>query len=203
MIVDPKPGYFRQHVFNTQPRREGNTVSQSNYLPPTTLVIGGARSGKSAYAERLVEESGLKPVYLATATTGDDEMSERIRIHKERRGEVWSTVEEPLALTTAIQEHSNIGSAILVDCLTLWLSNLMTLSRDIEQETQELAAMLPDLNGPVVFVTNEVGLGIVPANELARAFRDHAGRLNQAVAQTSDRVVMMISGLPMTLKPNG
>lgn len=178
-------------------------MSQTNSLPPITLVIGGARSGKSTYAERLIEESGLKPVYLATATTGDDEMSERIRIHKERRGDVWSTVEEPLALTTAIQEHSNNGSAILVDCLTLWLSNLMTLSRDIEQETQELAAMLPSLNGPIVFVTNEVGLGIVPANELARAFRDHAGRLNQTVAQTSDRVVMMISGLPMTLKPNG
>jgi adenosylcobinamide kinase/adenosylcobinamide-phosphate guanylyltransferase len=203
VIVDPKPGYFHQHVFNTPPRREGNTVSQTNSLPPITLVIGGARSGKSTYAERLIEESGLKPVYLATATSGDDEMSERIRIHKERRGDVWSTVEEPLALTTAIQEHSNNDSAILVDCLTLWLSNLMTLSRDIEQETKKLASMLSDLNGPVVFVTNEVGLGIVPANELARAFRDHAGRLNQAVAQTSDRVVMMISGLPMTLKPNG
>ena len=118
-------------------------MSQTNSLPPITLEIGGARSGKSTYAERLIEESSLKPVYLATATTGDDEMSERIRIHKERRGDVWSTVEEPLALTTAIQEHSNNGSAILVDCLTLWLSNLMTLSRDIEQETQELAAMLP------------------------------------------------------------
>lgn len=178
-------------------------VSQSNYLPPTTLVIGGARSGKSAYAERLVEESGLKPVYLATATTGDDEMSERIRIHIERRGNVWSTVEEPLALTAAIQEHSNNGSAVLVDCLTLWLSNLMTLSRNIEQETHELTATLPNLNGPVVFVTNEVGLGIVPANELARTFRDHAGRLNQAVAHASDHVVMMISGLPMSLKSNG
>jgi adenosylcobinamide kinase/adenosylcobinamide-phosphate guanylyltransferase len=162
VIVDPKPGYFRQHVFNTQPRREGNTVSQSNFLPPTTLVIGGARSGKSAYAERLVEGSGLKPVYLATATTGDDEMSERIRLHRERRGDVWSTIEEPLALTTAIQEHSNNGSVVLVDCLTLWLNNLMALSRDIEQETQELAAMLASLNGPVVFVTNEVGLGIGP-----------------------------------------
>ena len=178
-------------------------VSQLNSLPPTSLVIGGARSGKSAYAERLVEDSGLKPVYLATATTGDDEMSERIRLHRERRGDLWSTIEEPLALTTAIQEHSNTGSAVLVDCLTLWLSNLMTLSRDIEQETQELAAMLPSLDGPVVFVTNEVGLGIVPANELARAFRDHAGRLNQAVARASDHVVIIISGLPMTLKPNG
>ena len=178
-------------------------MSQSNFLPPATLVIGGARSGKSAYAEKLVEESGLTPVYLATATTGDDEMSERIRVHRERRGDVWSTVEEPLALTAALREHSNSGSAVLVDCLTLWLSNLMTLSRDIEQETQELAAMLPSLDGPVVFVTNEVGLGIVPANELARAFRDHAGRLNQAVALASDRVVVMISGLPMTLKPNG
>ncbi len=171
-------------------------------LPPVTLVIGGARSGKSAYAERLVEESGLAPVYLATATAGDGEMSERIRQHKSRRGERWKTVEEPLSLLSALKDHAAASNAVLVDCLTLWLSNLMTLSRDIGAETADLVSGLADLDGPVVFVTNEVGLGIVPANDLARAFRDHAGHINQAVALASDRTVMMVAGLPMTLKPD-
>lgn len=177
-------------------------MSMSNSLPPVTLVLGGARSGKSAYAERLVEESGLTPVYLATATAGDGEMSDRIRAHQSRRGEHWQTVEAPLGLVPAIAEHSTPQSAILVDCLTLWLSNLMTLSRDIAEETATLISGLATLPGPVVFVTNEVGLGIVPANDLAREFRDHAGHLNQAVALASDRTVMMISGLPMILKPD-
>ncbi len=182
------------------PRREGNRVSNKGYLPPVSLVIGGARSGKSAYAETLIEESGLTPVYLATATAGDSEMTDRIRRHQERRGDIWQTVEEPLDLVSALKEASSAESAVLVDCLTLWLSNLMTLSRDIEHETASLTTSFPYLTGPIIFVTNEVGLGIVPANDLARAFRDHAGRLNQAVAAKADHVTMMISGLPMTLK---
>ena len=175
-------------------------MSNKGYLPPVSLVIGGARSGKSAHAESLIKESGLTPVYLATATAGDGEMTDRIRRHQERRGDIWQTVEEPLDLVSALKEASSAESAVLVDCLTLWLSNLMTLSRDIEHETASLTAAFPYLTGPIIFVTNEVGLGIVPANDLARAFRDHAGRLNQAVAAKADRVTMMISGLPMTLK---
>jgi len=175
-------------------------VSSKGSLPPVSLVIGGARSGKSAHAEALIEESGLTPVYLATATAGDGEMTERIRQHQERRGDTWNTVEEPLDLVSALKAVSSAESAVLVDCLTLWLSNLMTLSRDVEQETASLTAAFPSLTGPVVFVTNEVGLGIVPANELAREFRDHAGRLNQAIAAKADRVTMMVSGLPMPLK---
>lgn len=177
-------------------------MSLTKTLPPCTLIIGGARSGKSAYAEKLSEESGLTPCYLATATTGDDEMSERIRVHRERRGDIWTTIEEPLDLCGALHTHCEKEKVILVDCLTLWLSNLMTLSRDIERATEDLVTCLPNLPGPVIFVTNEVGLGIVPANDLARAFRDHAGRLNQAVALASDNVVMMMSGLPMKLKPS-
>lgn len=175
------------------------TVSAS--LPPITLVLGGARSGKSAYAEQLVLESGLRPVYLATGTGGDEEMSDRIRVHRQRRGDLWTTIEEPLDITPRLRTLAVDGSAVLLDCLTLWLSNLMTLSRNIENETRDLVEGLRGLSGPVVIVTNEVGLGIVPANDLARQFRDHAGRLNQAVASASDRVVLMVAGLPMSLTP--
>ena len=181
------------------PRREGAAVSSTNSLPPVTLVLGGARSGKSAYAEGLVAESGFAPVYLATATSGDDEMSERVRAHRERRGDAWTTIEEPLDIAQALSHHSASDNAILVDCLTLWLSNLMTLSRDIDAETERLVSVLPSLPSPVVFVTNEVGLGIVPANDLARAFRDHAGKLHQSIACAADRVVLMVAGLPMSL----
>ena len=175
-------------------------MSIKDSLPPITLVIGGARSGKSEHAELLVAQSGLSPFYLATATAGDGEMMNRIIQHQERRGDKWQTVEEPVNLVAALQKASSTESAVLVDCLTLWLSNLMTLSRDIECETRALTAALPSLTGPVVFVTNEVGLGIVPANSLAREFRDHAGQLNQAVAFAANHVTMMVSGLPMTLK---
>lgn len=175
-------------------------MSIKGSLPPITLVIGGARSGKSEHAELLVAQSGLSPFYLATATAGDGEMMNRIIQHQKRRGDKWQTVEEPVNLVTALKKASSEKSAVLVDCLTLWLSNLMALSRDIECETRALTAALPSLTGPVVFVTNEVGLGIVPANSLAREFRDHAGQLNQAVAFAADHVTMMVSGLPMTLK---
>jgi adenosylcobinamide kinase/adenosylcobinamide-phosphate guanylyltransferase len=170
-------------------------------LPPLTLVLGGARSGKSAYAERLIEQSGLTPIYLATAEAGDPEMAARIRRHKERRGRRWRTVEEPLSLLPALQRHGGPGNAMLVDCLTMWLANLMGASRDVEAETDTLIAGLDSLPGPVVFVSNEVGLSIVPANAMARDFRDRAGRLNQAVARAADRAVMLIAGLPLELKP--
>ena len=175
-------------------------VTKSETLPPVTLVLGGARSGKSAYAENLIETSGLNPVYLATAEAGDDEMAERIRRHRARRGDRWRTIEEALSLLPALQRHTAPGSAVLVDCLTLWLANLMGASSDIEAESDVLVAGLKALAGPVVFVSNEVGLGIVPANAMAREFRDHAGRLNQAVAMAADRAVMLVAGLPLDLK---
>ena len=141
------------------PRREGATVSITKSLPPVTLVLGGARSGKSAYAEGLVADSGLAPVYLATATSGDDEMSERVRAHRERRGDAWTTIEEPLDIAQALSHHSASDKAILVDCLTLWLSNLMTLSRDIDAETERLVSVLPSLPSPSYSSPTKSALG--------------------------------------------
>lgn len=166
----------------------------------STLVLGGARSGKSAYAEALVESQPGACLYLATATAGDVEMQDRIRHHKARRGPRWATVEEPIALTGTLQRLAGQGQAVLVDCLTLWLSNLMAADRDVEDEIASLAAALPSLGGPVVLVSNEVGLGIVPDNALARRFRDNAGRLHQAVAAVVPAMVFMAAGLPLHLK---
>ncbi len=166
----------------------------------TTFVLGGARSGKSRLAEQLVEESGRDPVYIATATAGDGEMTDRIAEHRRRRGDRWRTVEEPVDLCAALQDASGPNTAVLVDCLTLWLTNLMLRDADIGAETGKLVNLLPALQGPVVLVSNEVGLGIVPENAMAREFRDHAGRIHQAVAGEAEQVVFMAAGLPLTLK---
>jgi adenosylcobinamide kinase/adenosylcobinamide-phosphate guanylyltransferase len=169
-------------------------------LSPLTLVLGGARSGKSRFAEDLLEGVPGERVYLATAEAGDAEMAERIRHHRARRGGGWRTVEEPLRLANALEREAGEGRAVLVDCLTLWLANAMAAGLDMEREASALLACLPGLKGPVVFVSNEVGQGIVPENALARRFRDHAGRLHQALAQASDRVYLIVAGLPLTLK---
>ena len=171
-------------------------------LPPVTLVLGGTRSGKSRFAEGLIERQG-SGTYLATAQAGDEEMAARIARHRSRRGGRWMTVEEPLDLSGALRSHAKHERPVLVDCLTLWLSNLMHAGRDIEAEASRLVDALPDLSGPVVFVSNEVGLGIVPDNELAREFRDRAGRLHQSVAERSGLVVFMAAGLPLVLKRDG
>jgi adenosylcobinamide kinase / adenosylcobinamide-phosphate guanylyltransferase len=168
-------------------------------LPPVTLVIGGARSGKSAYAEALIGE-GSAATYLATAEAGDAEMAERIRRHRQRRAAGWSTVEEPLALAPALARCACRDRPVLVDCLTLWLANVMGAGGDTDVETATLTAGLAALAGPVVFVANEVGLGIVPDTPLGRDFRDAAGRLNQTVAAAADRVVFVAAGLPLVLK---
>ncbi|MEN5246432.1 bifunctional adenosylcobinamide kinase/adenosylcobinamide-phosphate guanylyltransferase [Brucella pseudintermedia] len=166
----------------------------------SVLVLGGARSGKSSYAEKMVESSGLKPLYLATGRAFDEEMENRIAVHRGRRGPEWQTVEEPLDLVGALALHAAADRFVLVDCLTLWLTNLMMAEHDIAEETANLVAMLPNLGGPVVFVSNEVGLGIVPENRMAREFRDHAGRLHQAVAAIVDEVYFMAAGLPLKMK---
>lgn len=169
-------------------------------LPRVTLILGGARSGKSRHAEAMVEEAAANGLYIATAAAGDGEMAMRIRHHRERRGPFWTTVEEPLHLAHAIEAHALPGRPILVDCLTLWLSNLMMEGRAVEAATDRLLTALEEATVPVVLVANEVGQGIVPDNALARAFRDHAGRINQRIAAAADRVVMMVAGLPMTVK---
>ncbi|SMF22294.1 adenosylcobinamide kinase /adenosylcobinamide-phosphate guanylyltransferase [Tistlia consotensis] len=171
-------------------------------LPRVTLVLGGARSGKSAHAEALVESRPGPCLYLATAEAGDGEMAERIAAHRARRGTRWRTLEEPLDLAGALSEGVGSDGAVLVDCLTLWLSNLLAAGRDPAEETRHLLKALPGVEVPVVFVSNEVGLGIVPMNALARRFRDEAGRLNQAVAAAADRVVFVAAGLPLVLKPS-
>ncbi len=171
-------------------------------LPPVTLVLGGARSGKSAYAERLVAAAG-GGLYLATAEAGDAEMAERIRRHKERRGDGWTTLEEPLDILPALNEVSAPGRPVLVECLTLWLSNLMAAGWDADAATSGLIEVLGGLSGPVVLVANEVGMGICPDNALAREFQDRAGRLNQALAAAADRVVLVAAGLPTVLKDSG
>ena len=166
----------------------------------SVLVLGGTRSGKSSYAEKMAQSSGLQPLYLATGRAFDDEMENRIAIHRDRRGSDWQTVEEPLDLVSALTLHVTVNRFVLVDCLTLWLTNLMLAERDIAAETAGLVAMLPDLAGPVVFVSNEVGFGIVPENRMAREFRDHAGFLHQAVAAVADEVYLIAAGLPLKMK---
>jgi adenosylcobinamide kinase / adenosylcobinamide-phosphate guanylyltransferase len=164
------------------------------------LVLGGARSGKSAYAERLVTASGLDAVYIATAAVGDDEMAARIKDHRARRNPSWRTVEVPDGLEEALEREAGEGRAVLVDCLTLWLSNLMLADADVEARTERLCNAAREAPGLRVLVSNEVGLGLVPETPLGRRFRDAQGRLNQAVAAVADNVVFMAAGLPLVLK---
>jgi adenosylcobinamide kinase/adenosylcobinamide-phosphate guanylyltransferase len=166
----------------------------------TTLVLGGARSGKSAFAERLVIESGLARIYLATATADDEEMKARIAHHRAQRGQGWTTIEEPLVLVDALTREATHGRAVLVDCLTLWLSNLMLAGRDPEIEARRLTRFLGVARYPVIFVSNEVGLGLVPETPLGRRFRDAQGRLNQIMAAAVPDVVFIAAGLPLWLK---
>jgi len=169
-------------------------------LPPVTLVLGGARSGKSRYGERLIEAQPGRPLYVATAQAGDAEMAARIARHRARRGARWDTVEEPLELAAVLQAASDEEGAVLIDCLTLWLSNLLHARRDPAVETDALLAVLPALNRPVVFISNEVGLGVVPENALAREFIDHAGWLHQRLGEVAQSVIFMAAGLAMPLK---
>ncbi|AZI37776.1 adenosylcobinamide kinase/adenosylcobinamide phosphate guanylyltransferase [Caenibius tardaugens NBRC 16725] len=164
------------------------------------LVLGGARSGKSHYAQHRAEALPGALVYLATAQAFDEEMRERIALHRGERGPRWSTVEAPLELAKAISAFSWPDTVVLVDCLTLWASNLLLAEQDVEAATQALIRAVAMAGGPVILVANEVGLGIVPDNALARRFRDIAGRMNQALAQAADGVVFVAAGLPLALK---
>ena len=166
----------------------------------TTLVLGGARSGKSGFAERMIEESGLDAVYVATGRAFDAEMEARIGEHQRRRGAGWRTIEEPLALADVLSEETEDGRVVLVDCLTLWVTNLMMEERDVAAESERLANCLSNLSGAVVLVSNEVGSGIVPDNRMARDFRDHAGRLHQLIAAEAKEVYLVAAGLPLKLK---
>jgi adenosylcobinamide kinase/adenosylcobinamide-phosphate guanylyltransferase len=165
--------------------------------PRLTLVLGGARSGKSRFAEELIMRAPAPWTYMATAEALDEEMKERIAHHRSRRDARWQTVDVPRDLVGRLPE---IAGPVLVDCLTLWLSNVMLAGDDIDAESEKLVGALARANGPVVTVSNEVGLGLVPETPLGRAFRDAQGRLNQRVAAVADRVIFMAAGLPLNLK---
>lgn len=166
----------------------------------SVLVLGGARSGKSRYAEAIADGSGLDKVYVATARALDDEMEARVRCHRARRGADWVTVDAPMDLAGALKQTGGADKAIVVDCLTLWLTNRILDGDDPEPAIAELAARVPGIPGLTVFVSNEVGGGIVPDNRLARDFRDAQGWLNQAMAAACDKVVLVVAGLPMMVK---
>jgi adenosylcobinamide kinase/adenosylcobinamide-phosphate guanylyltransferase len=165
------------------------------------LVLGGARSGKSSYAQSLAEAAAAERLYLATAEAGDAEMAARIARHKQTRGEGWTTREEPLAVVEALVAEARPGRIVLVDCLTLWVTNLVLSGRDVEAEVVRLAEAIASLGGPAVFVSNEVGLSLVPETRLGRDFRDLQGRANAAVARACDAVVFLAAGLPTLMKP--
>lgn len=167
----------------------------------SVLVLGGARSGKSAYAQELAESAACERLYIATAEAGDAEMAARIARHRAERGDGWTTVEEPLALAETLHAVARPGRASLVDCLTLWLSNLSFAGRDIEAAIANLTNAIGALEGPAVFVSNEVGLSLVPETKLGREFRDWQGRVNREVAGACDAVVFVAAGLPTLLKP--
>jgi adenosylcobinamide kinase / adenosylcobinamide-phosphate guanylyltransferase len=167
-----------------------------------TLILGGARSGKSSLAERLALECGKERVYIATAQAGDEEMATRIAHHRARRSEQWLCVEEPLQLASALRQYAREDRSLLVDCLTLWLSNLLGDADPacFERERDALLDVLPHLPGDILMVSNEVGLGVVPMGALTRRFVDEAGRLHQSIAAVSERVLFVAAGLPMVLK---
>ncbi|MBT3786875.1 MAG: bifunctional adenosylcobinamide kinase/adenosylcobinamide-phosphate guanylyltransferase [Alphaproteobacteria bacterium] len=171
-----------------------------------TFIFGGARSGKSRFAESFAlsqaSEKNLEPIYVATGEIRDEEMRQRIEHHQKSRDPRWQTLEEPLRLSELILRESTTERVLLIDCLTLWLSNQQEQQANISTETLSLCQALQQAKGPIVLVSNEVGLGIVPANELARHFRDEAGRLNQAIAAVCQNVYLVAAGLTLPLKTN-
>jgi len=167
-----------------------------------TLLLGGVRSGKSRLAERLAIEGGRRVVYVATATAGDEEMARRIETHRERRPPDWMLVEEPLALGRALADLAEPGRCLVVDCLTLWLMNLLTHADPsrLELERAALLDALPGLVGDILLVSNETNMGVIPLGAISRRFCDEAGILHQAIAARCDRVVLTVAGLPQVLK---
>ncbi|MCY1288317.1 Cobinamide kinase / cobinamide phosphate guanyltransferase [compost metagenome] len=198
------PSFPRSRVRNdgyrcAQPILRSPLTSERHMLE---LILGGARSGKSRLAERLARESGLAVTYIATAQAGDGEMAARIAEHRRRRPAEWDSREEPLALAAMLEELAAPDRCLLVDCLTLWLTNLL-LHEDgarLDSERDALLATLPQLPGRIILVSNETGLGVVPLGELSRRYVDEAGWLHQALAERSERVIFTVAGLPMVLK---
>jgi adenosylcobinamide kinase / adenosylcobinamide-phosphate guanylyltransferase len=179
-------------------------MGQEDHMPPrvrSLLILGGARSGKSAHAQSLAEAYGPERLYLATAEVGDEEMAARIARHRADRGQGWAFLEEPLEVARALGAEARPGRVVLVDCLTLWLSNLMLAGREPGSAIAGLAQAIGALAGPAILVSNEVGLGIVPDHRLGREFRDWQGRANREIAEACDAAVFIAAGLPVQLKP--
>ena len=168
-------------------------------LPRTTLILGGARSGKSLFAENVLEHYEQK-TYLATAVAHDSEMKKRVEKHRARRGPSWQTIEESTDVTDVISTYGEKGVPLLLDCLTLWAMNLLSAGHDHHQEVKRLLDTLERIAGPVVMVSNEIGLGVIPETKLSRLFVDLQGDINQAVAKVSDRVIFLAAGLPIVMK---
>ncbi|GLX88191.1 MULTISPECIES: bifunctional adenosylcobinamide kinase/adenosylcobinamide-phosphate guanylyltransferase [Pseudomonas] len=166
------------------------------------LILGGARSGKSRLAEKLAADSGCAVTYIATSQPLDGEMNERVRHHRERRPPHWALIEEPIELARVLRENARVDTCLLVDCLTLWLTNLLMLENPqrLTEERDALLQCLGELPGEILFVSNETGMGVVPLGELTRRFVDEAGWLHQALAERCQRVVLTVAGLPLTLK---
>ena len=171
--------------------------SQSSEI---TLILGGARSGKSQLGEAIIAQEARPAVYVATAEARDDEMAARIAAHRERRGQNWRTEEIALDLPQGLPGVLQLEEPVLIDCLTLWLSNIMLAERAAEAEIEALAAALAQARAPLVLVSNETGLGIVPENALARRFRDLSGIMNQKIAHAADNVLFVAAGLPLVMK---
>lgn len=172
-------------------------------LPSTSLILGGARSGKSAYAESLAKESGLDVTYIATAHALDKETKHRIEKHKIDRPKLWNTIEEPIQLAACLLEQSTPEKLIIVDCLTMWLNNLLMLEnpKQLTQELDDFLDCIPKLQGKTLFVSNEVGMGIIPLGELTRNFVDESGRLHQQLGTLVQNVTLIVAGIPLMIKP--
>mgnify|MGYP000284443662 FL=1 len=171
-----------------------------NVTPSVQLILGGARSGKSAYAERMASESGVKVVYIATAQAFDDEMRARIQQHQADRPNHWQSIEVACDLPQTILVHSSAGNVLLVDCLTLWLMSVMHEGKDIHQSVSELLAALSQAKGRVLLVSNEITMGVVPMGKENRLYVDELGRLHQRIAQLASDVTLMVAGIPMAVK---
>ncbi len=166
------------------------------------LILGGARSGKSHYAETLAMKSNKEVIYLATAKVLDNEISERVKQHRLDRPQHWQTIEEPIQLADTLRQWSSAERVILVDCLTMWLNNLLAENKaqQMQDELDKLLSQLATFDGPIIFVSNEVGMGIIPMGELTRQFVDEVGRLHQQLAKQVDQVILMVAGLPHQIK---
>lgn len=166
------------------------------------LILGGARSGKSRYAEALATAENKEVIYIATANILDHEIQERVAHHQQNRPDSWETVEEPLHLADTLSKHASTEKVLLVDCLTMWITNLLSEKNEayLQTEVEKLLKQVGNLTGTIIFVSNEVGMGIIPMGELTRKYVDEAGRLHQQLAQSVDNVTLMVAGLPLSIK---